>query len=381
MNYPILNFNLRKIKFFLFTIGYLSFSIISSNELNSSSNTKQELNKEKIKPKNELVKKESSNLLQNDFYLIGPGDILSLTLFDAPEYSGQYAVLNDGTVPFPLIGTVYLKNLSIKQASQIVEEKYRDQLLRPELHLTIKEPRPILVSIIGEIERPGIYSLTNNEKSNLAGGPQISNNGLPTLVDAIQKAGGITQNANLTEVIVLRKLPGFENELKITKINLLDLVFEGNQSQNLFLFDGDVIKLTKANEILANRMKLARTNLSPSTISVRIIGKVEQPGLINLAANTPLVQAVLSAGGPIAWKSNRGNVVLLRVNKNGSIIKKKFKINLNEATSYEKNPPLKDRDIVYVKSSALNKLSSGLGAITEPIAPVLNAVTLFKLLD
>ena len=49
--------------------------------------------------------------------------------------------------------------------------------------------------------------------------------------------------------------------------------------------------------------------------------------------------------------------------------------------SDKKNPPLKDRDIVYVKSSGLNKLSSGLRAITDPISPILNAVTLYKLLD
>ena len=66
----------------------------------------------------------------------------------------------------------------------------------------VKVPRPILVFLIGEIERPGIYSLTNNEESNLAGGPQIRNNGLNTIVDAIQKAGGITQNANLEKVKV-----------------------------------------------------------------------------------------------------------------------------------------------------------------------------------
>ena len=340
-----------------------------------------------INEKNTLISNDSFGLgnssesLQKDFYLIGPGDVLLLNLIDAPEFSGEYSVLNDGTVPLPLIGNVYLNNLSIEQASNIIENKYKAQLLRPELHLTVKTPRPKLVSVIGEIERPGIYSLTTNEKSILDGGPQITNNGLPTIVDAIQKAGGITQSANLKKVIVIRRLPGLKKEVKKAEINLLDLIFEGDHEQNLFLFDGDVIKITKASKTPENIMKIAQANLSPSTIKIRIIGLVRDPGEITLTANTPLVQAVLSAGGTIPWKGNKGNITLLRVNKSGNITKKKYKIDLNADVSDKNNPPLKDRDIVFVRSTLLNNISTGLGALTQPISPVVTGVTLFKLLN
>ena len=374
--------NLKKIKIALVLIGNLTL-FSSGNYLIASNYFEKDLIKEsnKLQPEKFSQNKDLSNPIQKDHYLIGPGDILSLTLFDAPEFSGDYSVLNDGTLQLPLIGTIFINNLSIRQASLLIEGKYRDQLLRPELHLSVKVSRPILVSVIGEIERPGIYSLTNNEQSILAGGPQITNNGLPTIVDAIQKAGGITQNANLSNVIIVRKLPGLENEQKITTINLIDLIFEGDHSQNLFLFDGDVIRLTKAKEISPKTMKIARANLSPSTINVRVIGQVKEPGKIGLSPNTPLTQAVLSAGGPIAWRANKGNVLLMRINQNGSITKKKYKINLNANVSYKKNPPLKDKDIVYVQSSVLNKVSSGLEAVTRPISPIINAFTLFKLLN
>ena len=374
--------NIKNIKILLFLIGNLAF-FSYGNFLLASNTLEKDLVEEinKLESDNLSKKRVVSNPIQKDHYLIGPGDILSILLFDAPEFSGDYSVLNDGTLQLPLIGTIYLNNLSISQAASIIEGKYRDQLLRPELHLTVKVPRPILVSVIGEIERPGIYSLTSSEQSILAGGPQISNNGLPTVVDAIQKAGGITQNADLSEVIIVRKLPGLENELKTTKINLIDLIFEGDHSQNLFLFDGDVIRLIKSKEIPPNTMKIARANLSPSTINVRVIGQVKNPGQINLSANTPLNQAVLSAGGPLAWRANKGNIILLRVNQNGTVIKKRYKLDLNANVSYKKNPPLKDKDIVYVKSSLLDKVTVGLGAVTGPIAPIINAYTLFNLLD
>ena len=375
--------NLNKIKIAFVLLGQLVFFSTTNHLIASNSEQKVLFKEEKqLKKVNNLsVKKDLSNPIQKDHYLIGPGDVLSLILYDVPELSGEYSVLNDGTIQLPLIGTIYINNLSIKQASTTLEEKYRNQLLRPELHLTVKSPRPILVSVIGEIERPGIYSLTRSEKSILAGSPQISNNGLPTIVDAIQKAGGITQKANLSEVIIIRKLPGPQNSQKKATLNLLDLILEGDHSQNLFLFDGDVIKLTKAKEIPFNTMKIARANLSPGTINVRIIGQVKEPGQINLSANTPLVQGILSAGGPIAWKSNKSNIILIRVNENGTVTKKRYKIDLNANVSYKKNPPLKDKDIVYVNPSALSKVSSGLGAITEPIAPIISAATLFKLFN
>ena len=223
----ILSFRIRKLKlifFSFFCLGlFFNLNLIAKDNI---SNNSEESSKKLEKYDNDNL--DDFEYLQKDFYLICPGDILELTLLDVPEYSGEYSVLNDGTIPLPLIGSIYLNNLSITQASNLIENKYRAELLRPELHLTVKVPRPILVSLIGEIERPGIYSLTNNEESILAGGPQIRNNGLPTIVDAIQKAGGITQNANLEKVKVSRRIPGLEKEYKRTEINLLDLLFKGD---------------------------------------------------------------------------------------------------------------------------------------------------------
>ena len=369
-----------KIQSLLFTLGYL-FLILIGSQLNVYS--KQTILKDnKNQLENSITKKEDdSTFLQKDFYLIGPGDIVEMNLLDAQEFSGEYTVLNDGTITLPLIGSVNVDNLSIDNATKLIENKYRDQLLRPELHLIIKVPRPIRVSLIGEIDRPGMYSLTNSEESILDGGPQITNNGLPTIVDAIQKAGGITQNANLKKVILLRRLPGKEKQYKKVELNLLDLIFKGEHDQNLFLFNGDIINVGRATKVSLDTMKVAQANLSPKTINVRIIGQVKTPGNLKLRANTPLLQAIYSAGGPIAWKSNKNHISLFRVNSNGSVIKKSFKINFNKTISLQDNPPLKDRDIVYVTSSNLYKISQGLGAITEPISPVITGLSLLKLLN
>ena len=66
---------------------------------------------------------------------------------------------------------------------------------------------------------------------------------------------------------------------------------------------------------------------------------------------------------------------------NGSVTKKEYKLDLNEDVSAEKNPPLQNRDIVYVQSTSFNKVSKGLSTVTEPISNIVTAISLFKLLD
>jgi polysaccharide export outer membrane protein len=319
--------------------------------------------------------------LETDAYIIGPGDVLDLKLFDAPDLSGQLEVLNDGSVPLPLIGSVRVTGLTLQQATLWVQQLMGQQLLRPDLQLRVVKPRPIRVALVGEVERPGIYSLTLSETVSTEGGPNTTISGLPTVVDAIQKAGGITQVANLRDVVLQRRLPGQEAQYKQAKLNLLDLILQGNQTQNPYLFDGDTIRLGKADETPEEAVELASVNLSPQEIKVNVIGEVEKPGTLGLEANTPLVQAVLAAGGPIAWRANKGNVELVRINRNGSATLERFAIDLSQGASNEKNPPLRDGDTVRVNRSGLAEASDAINAVSQPVSGLVTIWTLLKLVN
>ena len=317
--------------------------------------------------------------LEQDAYIIGPGDTLELRLFDAPELSGQLEVLNDGSVSLPLIGSVRLTGLTIQQATVWVKTLMGQELLRPDLQLRVVKPRPIRVALVGQVERPGIYSLTASETVSTEGGPSTSVSGLPTVVDAIQKAGGITQKANLRDVQLQRRLPGETRQFKQARLDLLDLILEGNQSQNPYLFDGDTVRLSKVDETPEDAIELASVNLSPQVIGVHVIGEVVTPGRLKLQANTPLVQAVLAAGGPQNWRANQGNVELIRINRNGSATLERFSIDLSQGASNEKNPPLRDGDTVKVNRSGLAKASDSIGAVTQPLSGFVTIWTLLRL--
>lgn len=319
--------------------------------------------------------------LQDDAYLLGPGDRLELKLFDAPELSGPLDVLNDGTASVPLIGSVRLTGLSLSQASSWLTKLYGRQLLRPQLLLKVVTPRPIKVALVGEVERPGLYSLTTSETAQTEGGPSSTISGLPTVVDAIQKAGGITLNANLRDVTLQRRLPGDLPRFKQATLDLLALLQRGDQLQNPYLFDGDTIRIGKAEQPVAEAIELAAANLSPKQINVNVVGEVVRPGTVPLMANTPLVQAVMAAGGPNTWRASKGNVELVRINRNGTATRERFTLNLSQGASNQRNPPLRDGDTVIVNRTGLAVASDSINAIGQPLTSMANVFALIRLLN
>jgi polysaccharide export outer membrane protein len=323
--------------------------------------------------------------LSTDIYIIGPGDQLDLKVFGDEGLSGPLTVLSDGSVSLPYFGSVRLAGLTLQQAMLWIQQLLSQELLRPDLQLTVSQPRPMQISIIGQVQRPGLYTM--NASLSGSGGGSGGNQGvggatggLPTLVGAIQTAGGITQQASLRDVILQRRLPGLEPRYKLQRLNLFSLLFDGDQLQNPYLFDGDVIKVDLAKETPQQSIELAATNLTPATISINVMGEVKSPGVMQLRANTPLAEAVLMAGGTQEWRANRGDIELVRLNRNGSVTLKRFRLDLAAGASNEKNPPLRNGDIVRVKRSLLAKGSDAITGVTQPFTGLVSVWGLVRLI-
>ncbi len=361
-----------KFCFLLVFIGFNSQILLINSETYSK---KEKVFKNNINLSSKVSTEDNSEtLVDEDYYILGPGDILTLNLFDFPELRGEYPIFADGNAQMPFIGNISLANLSLIQATEKLTNLYSKELLRPELFLTVKFPRPLKVSVIGEVNAPGVYSFENRDTLGLT--PQV------TVVDAIQKAGGITSFTNLREIILVRKIPGDNNEFKKATLNFLELIQEGDQTQNPYILDGDTIKLVKADQSYTkNTYKAAAQNLSPKFINVSIVGYVNSPGRLQIPSNTPLIEAVMMAGDTKDWTASRGNVELVRVNRDGSISRKKFNLNKKRGTSIANNPILKNGDIVKVNQSKPSAFTGGLRLITEPVRPLIDVMTLYKLIE
>lgn len=328
-------------------------------------------------------------LYQQDAYILGPGDRVQLTLFDpgAKDLSGTFDILNDGSASFALLGSVVLSGLTLNQAQIWLQSLYARHLIRPDLNVSVVSPRPLQVSVAGEVVSPGLYTLTRLETAQVeglaagAGGGPVQLSGLPTVVTAIQKAGGLTLNANLADVRLQRRIPGDASQVRETELNLISLLRSGDKAQNPFLFDGDTIVIGSAPAPDQEVMELAAANLSPQQISVTVVGEVVSPGRLSLAANTPVVQAVLSAGGPRNFRGKRSDVELVRINRNGSATRQLITIDYSQGVSGLRNPPLRDGDTVVVNRSNYALATDALGAVATPITGLVNIWGLVRLLQ
>ena len=315
----------------------------------------------------------AENPLNQDAYILGPGDQLQLTLLDpgAAALSGSFEILNDGSTSLALVGNVVLDGLSLNQATSWLQSLYSQFLLRPELNLRVVRPRPLQVSVIGEVENPGLYSLTTSESSQTGVAASIS--GLPTVVAALQKAGGLTLNADLSNVLLQRRIPGNGRQLRETRLDLIALLKLGDKLQNPFLFDGDTLLIGKALIPDSEIMELAASNLSPPNIRVNVIGELKSPGTLTLQANTPLIQAILAAGGPNTWRAKKSNVELVRISRNGTATREIFTIDYSQGVSGIRNPPLRDGDTVVVNRSNYAVFTDALDAVSRPLNGLVNA--------
>ena len=349
--------------FFIIIFTPLQQGLLSS-EINSESNS------------NKVTKD-----IQGDFYILGPGDIISINFFGAEELSSKYQILSDGNIQLPLIGTHSLTGLTLNEAKNKLIKLFSNELIRPEINLSLISMRPLKVSLVGEVYRPGIYSLNINENSQVIGSTRnVSLKGFPTLVDAIQKAGGVTLDADISKISLYRELNGDKRKFKKVQLDLLDMINTGNQINNPNLFDGDLIRIPKIKDPSKSIEDLPN-NLIPENINIYVVGEVAKPGLYKVSVNTTVKKAILIAGGPNVWKYQKNNIRLLRVKRNGKVKIKKLTFDNNKLISRNNKVSLRDGDIIQINKNLFGKTSYALSTFLPPIRDIYSLYGVYKVID
>lgn len=305
-----------------------------------------------------------ANSAQSDLYRLGPGDGLSLSFLDpsASMVSGAVTILADGTATLAMLGSVQLTGLTIGQARVWLRDLYSEYLLRPDLTLSLVTPRPVKVTVLGEVEKPGLYSLTTITA---------------TPVSAIQAAGGITLNADVRKVSLQRQPQGRSGRVAESELNLGALLQSGDQRQNPLLFDGDTVVVGRIDKAVPEEIfALGASNLRPSTVSINVVGEVKAPGRLALPANITLSEAILAAGGTTPWRAKTNDIELVRMNRDGTATREIFTLNYSKGVSNAYNPPLKEGDTVIVKRSIYG---ASMDAINQVIAPLTSIGNLYYL--
>jgi len=345
-----------------------------------------------------------------DAYILGPGDNLQVELLDIPELSGTFAIGPDGTIYLPRLRALYVEGLTVEELRYFLTQQFKAYVKNPQLYVRPVGYRPIRIYVGGEVRRPGYYTLSGSQQlsqlsesaegvqlqagtattetrpglNQLPGGASQGGSGggistfgalFPTVFDAIRSAQGITPYSNLAQVQVTRKQPlsGGGGRIR-TNLNFLSLITEGNESQNIRLFDGDVVSVSKSTVVLRDQLlKAGQTNLSPQFIQVYVSGRVVTPGGVVVPQGSALNQALNLAGG---LKLLRGKVEFVRFTREGEIDRRIFSYSPSAPSNAYNNPILMAGDIVRVQDSAI---SAGVGTLNEVAAPLLGIYSIYAL--
>ncbi len=172
-----------------------------------------------------------------------------------------------------------------------------------------------------------------------------------TISNAIRKAGGITSKTDLSRIQIIRDVPiGKGGGKKSAIIDFTSFVNESDPINDIRLFDGDRIFLPSlASSSQDNIPKAILSGLSPRFITVSIFGRVENPGNVKLPLESSLSDAI-DLTGPI--KPLSGKVVLIRYNKDGTILKKYISYSARAKSGSKNNPMIKEGDLISVKNSS-----------------------------
>jgi len=234
-------------------------------------------------------------------YLLGGGDTVSIVVYDQPDLTTVVRISqDDGTITFPLLGEVAISGFSPEEAGRKLAKLLKEGgfIKRPQVALTVKEFQSQKISVMGQVNKPGQYSLKGESR----------------VIDLISQAGGL--KADAADVITVVKN---ENGKQVKREIDLLLFYAGDITQNIKVSRGDLILVPKMDEFY-------------------IHGEVKKSGMYRLERGMTVMQA-LSVGGGISNRGSLKGIVVTRVQSDGTT--KKIKVELTSK--------VKPKDVLYVK--------------------------------
>lgn len=124
-------------------------------------------------------------------YVIAPGDLLSIRVYNQDSMGGRMRVRSDGKITLPFVNDLQAAGFTTAGLARSVEKRLKDYVVNPVVTVTLEESRPLEVFVVGEVARPGRYPLDPNG----------------TVLQAIAAAGGLTPYAARDRIFVVRSEP------------------------------------------------------------------------------------------------------------------------------------------------------------------------------
>ena len=292
-------------------------------------------------------------------YVIGAGDILSIVVWDHPELAGAvmtppapgiagvdpvattspaagFVVDHEGMVQFPYAGKLKLAGLNEEQARRLLTTQLARYINKPNVTLRVQAYRSKRVYIDGEVKAPGLQAM----------------NDIPmTLVEALNRAGGLLPTGDQSQIVVNRKGA-------VYNLNLLQLMQKGVNPATIMLADGDVIRV-----------------LSRDESKVFVSGEVTSPKSLTMHnGRLTLNEALGESGGINPLSADNRQIYVVRKTAKEPVV---YQLDASSpgamamAEEFELNP----KDVVYVAASGLANWHRAISLILpSPISSLLGPI-------
>ncbi len=268
-------------------------------------------------------------------YVIGPGDVLSIVVWDHPELGGMQAlgmsgadapgttsmasyfvVDHEGIVQFPYCGNIKFSGLTVEQARDRLAVTLARYIRKPSLTLRVQAYRSKRIYIDGDVKIPGI---------------QVIDDIPMTLVEALNRAGGLLPTGDQNQIVINRAGTGY-------RVNFLQMIQKGIDPSSIMLVDGDIIRI-----------------LSREESKVFVSGEVMAPKALTMHnGSLTLNEALGESGGISPITANSRQIYVIRKSNDMPIVYQ-LDAGSREALAVAEGFELNPKDVVYVAASPLAK--------------------------
>ena len=247
-------------------------------------------------------------------YLLGEGDLLRISVFEAEELDTTVRVNSRGFVTLPLAGRLKIQGLTAIEAEKKIEDLYRKGFIKnPHVSIFVEEHLSQRITLVGQFKKPGTYDYHAQQR----------------LLDVIALGGGLSETAG--QIVQVRRTRHVSGQPDTFIVDIDRLVMEGQVQLNIKINGGDVLFVPEAGVFFVD-------------------GAVRRPGAYPIKHKTVVQEGLVEAGGFETY-AKKDRIKLVRLAENGE--REIIDLNLNKSES--RDMALKDRDILIVDASPVGR--------------------------